>query len=61
MAYFAQQLKAFGSKEFSGIVDEISPTARTGDIVFSISSKREINEFNVKIIQQYLYQSIRFH
>jgi multidrug resistance efflux pump len=40
---------AYGSKEFSGIVDEISPTARTGDIVFSISSKRAVSEFNVKV------------
>jgi multidrug resistance efflux pump len=40
---------AFGSRKFSGIVDEISPTARQGDIVFSISDKRPTNQFDVKI------------
>jgi len=40
---------AFGSKQYSGIVDEISPTARSGDVVFNISSTREQQEFNVKI------------
>ncbi len=40
---------AFGSKKFSGIVDEISPTARSGDIVFNISSTRQEQEFNVKV------------
>lgn len=40
---------AFGSKEFSGVVDEISPTARSSDVVFNISSAREQQEFNVKI------------
>ncbi|MDD5489996.1 MAG: HlyD family secretion protein [Candidatus Moranbacteria bacterium] len=40
---------AFGSKEYSGIVDEVSPTARSGDIVFNISSARQENEFNVKV------------
>jgi multidrug resistance efflux pump len=40
---------AFGSKEYEGIVDEISPTSRQGDIVFNISDKREVKEFNVKI------------
>ena len=39
---------AFGSKKFSGIVDEISPTARSGDIVFNISSTRQEQEFNIK-------------
>lgn len=40
---------AFGAKEYSGVVDEISPTARSGDVVFNISSAREQQEFNVKI------------
>lgn len=39
----------FGSKTFNGVVDEISPTARQGDIVFSISDKRPTNQFDVKI------------
>ena len=40
---------AFGSKKFDGIVDEVSPTSRQGDVVFNISSQRQINEFNIKI------------
>jgi len=47
---------AFGSKEYSGIVDEISPTSNTGDIVFNISGTRQEQDFNVKVrfnINQY--------
>jgi len=40
---------AFGSKEFYGIVDEVSPTSRSSDVVFDISSQRPTNEFDVKI------------
>jgi multidrug resistance efflux pump len=40
---------AFGSKEFSGIVDEVTPTSRASDIVFNISSQRQLQEFNIKI------------
>jgi len=40
---------AFGSKRFEGVVDEVSPTSRQGDVVFNISSQRQVNEFNVKI------------
>jgi multidrug resistance efflux pump len=40
---------AFGSQKFTGIVDEISPTARSGDIVFNISNTREEQKFDVKI------------
>jgi multidrug resistance efflux pump len=40
---------AFGSKKFQGIVDEISPTARQEDVVFNISDKRQINQFDVKV------------
>lgn len=40
---------AFGSKEYEGIVDEISPVSREGDIVFSISDKREAKQFDVKV------------
>lgn len=40
---------AFGSRQFEGIVDEVSPTSRTGDVVFNISSQRQVNEFDVKI------------
>ena len=40
---------AFGSKEYSGIVDEISPTSNAGDIVFNISSTRQEMDFDVKV------------
>ncbi len=40
---------AFGSKEYSGVVDEVSPTARSGDVVFNISTARQEQEFNTKI------------
>jgi multidrug resistance efflux pump len=40
---------AFGSKQYYGTVDEVSPTSRNSDIVFSISDKRQLNEFNTEI------------
>ena len=40
---------AFGSKKYSGIVDQINPTADSGDIVFNISNTRQENNFDVKI------------
>ncbi len=40
---------AFGSKEFEGVVDEISPTSRQSDIVFNISDKRKVKQFDVKV------------
>ncbi len=40
---------AFGTKEFSGLVEEISPTSRSGDVVFNISTARQEKEFNIKI------------
>lgn len=39
---------AFGSKQYEGIIDEISPTSRPSDVVFNISDQRQENEFNVK-------------
>lgn len=47
---------AFSGKKYYGLVDEISPTARTSDVVFNISSQREEQDFDVKIrfdISQY--------
>lgn len=47
---------AFGSKEYEGVVDEVSPTSREGDIVFNISDKRQVSQFNIKVrfdINQY--------
>ena len=40
---------AYGSREFQGVVESVSPTARQSDIVFSISDKREEREFDVKV------------
>ncbi len=40
---------AFGSKEYNGVVDEVSPTAQSSDIVFSISDKRPTQVFDVKV------------
>jgi multidrug resistance efflux pump len=40
---------AFGGKQYSGIVDEVAPTAASGDVVFSISDKRQEQDFNIKV------------
>jgi multidrug resistance efflux pump len=40
---------AFGGREFTGVVDEVSPTAHAGDVVFSISDKRQTQSFDVKV------------
>lgn len=42
-------LDAFGNKEFTGVVEEISETAKDSSVVFSISDKREVKEFTIKI------------
>ena len=47
---------AFGSKNYYGTVDSISPTSRQQDIVFSISDQRAEQNFDVKVrydINQY--------
>ena len=40
---------AFGGRQFEGVVDEVSPTSRAGDVVFNISDKRQEQEFDVKV------------
>ena len=40
---------AFGSRQYQGIVDEVTPTSRSGDVVFNISDQRPTNEFDVKV------------
>ena len=42
-------IDAFGSRKFTGTVEEISPTAQSGDVVFSVSDKREEQNFDVKV------------
>jgi len=51
---------AFGGKTYQGIVDEISPTSRQNDIVFSISDKRETKVFDIKIrFDNEVYKELR--
>ncbi len=40
---------AFGSKIYQGIVDEISPVSDDSGIVFNISDKRAVKQFDVKV------------
>jgi multidrug resistance efflux pump len=40
---------AFGNKKFTGVVEEVSPTSKESGVTFSISDKREIKQFTVKI------------
>lgn len=42
------EVDAFGTKQYEGIIDEVSPTSRPSDVVFNISDQRQENEFNVK-------------
>jgi multidrug resistance efflux pump len=42
------EVDAFGTKQYEGVIDEVSPTSRSSDVVFSISDQRQENEFNVK-------------
>jgi multidrug resistance efflux pump len=41
---------AFPSNRYQGVVEKIAPSSRVGDIVFSISDKRQEQEFDVKVI-----------
>ncbi|HQU08127.1 MAG: hypothetical protein B7X04_04235 [Parcubacteria group bacterium 21-54-25] len=38
---------AFGSKQYTGVVDEVSPTAVSTGIVFNISSQRPTQQFDI--------------
>jgi multidrug resistance efflux pump len=40
---------AFGSREYPGVIDAISPTAHAGDVVFNISSNRPTQSFDIKV------------
>ena len=40
---------AFGSEQFTGIVDEVAPTAESSDVVFTVSDQRQEQDFDVKI------------
>lgn len=40
---------AFGSKVYSGIVDQVSPTANQSSVVFNISDQRATQDFDIKV------------
>ena len=40
---------AFGSRKFSGIVDEIAPTSNQSAVVFNISDSRQTQQFDIKV------------
>ncbi len=40
---------AFGGKQFEGVVQTVAPASRSNDIVFSVSDKREVKEFNITV------------
>ncbi len=40
---------AFGGKQYTGVVDEIAPTANASGVVFNISDSRQTQQFNVKV------------
>jgi len=40
---------AFGSKEYDGVVESIGAAARQQDIVFSISDKRQVSQFDIVV------------
>lgn len=40
---------AFGSKNYNGVVESIAETSHQSDIVFSISDKRELQDFDIKV------------
>ena len=42
-------IDAFGSKKFEGVVDQINPTSDQSGVVFSISDKRAVKQFDVKV------------
>jgi len=58
--YATFTVDAFGSKTYTGIIDEISPQARSGDIVFSISDKRAEQVFDIKVrYDQNMYPELK--
>ena len=42
-------LDAFKGQTYTGVVDEISETSKDSSVVFSISDKREVKDFTIKI------------
>jgi len=42
-------LDAFDGETYTGVVEEISSTSQDSSVVFSISDKREVKEFTIKV------------
>lgn len=40
---------AFSGKKYAGVVDSISPNSKQSGVAFSISDKREVKEFEIKV------------
>jgi len=40
---------AYGSKEYQGFVDEVSPSSKDKGLAFSISDKRAVSDFVIKV------------
>ena len=40
---------AYGNQKFTGVVDEINQTSNESGVVFSISDKREVKQFAIKV------------
>jgi len=47
--YAVFTVDAFGSKQYSGVVDSVSPEAESGSVVFTISDQRQEQVFDVKV------------
>ena len=43
------EVDAFGGKQYEGVVDEVAPEAVSNDVVFTISDKRQEQNFDVKV------------
>jgi multidrug resistance efflux pump len=48
--YVEFTVDAFPDSRYAGVVEKIAPAARVGDIVFSISDKRQEQDFDVTVI-----------
>lgn len=47
--YAVFTVDAFGSKQYTGVVDNIAPEAESGSVVFTISDQRQEQIFDVKV------------
>lgn len=39
---------AFGGKQYTGVIDEVSPTSNQSGVVFNISDQRQVQQFSIK-------------